>query len=805
MDKIIQSIVTSDEKSLLREMLDHLAATGKRYFLRNEILQAFADCSQFLPALGHAYHSSALSQLVLYTHEMILDEDHLWLVVRPWIGSQQVWRLSADLTSHEVMTLQDLLDVRDRQVNLYQHNILNIDFHPFNPASPVIDDPRNIGQGLEFLNRYLCNKLSTEPAYWLEALFKTLNSLEQDGLELLLNDRVKSGVELSQQVEQALKFLGEHAAEQSYKQVHVEMQALGFEPGWGDTVARACETLELLDRLIEDPQPAILAAFVARVPAVFRVVLVSVHGWMGQEDVLGRPETRSQVTYVLEQARSLDIQLREDIARSGLDILGIQPQVIILTRLIPDCTGTAPQLPWEQVERAENAWILRVPFQEFNPVVTNQWISKFEIWPYLESFAMDAQREILAKLGGSPNLIIGNYSDGNLVASILAYRLNTVQCNIAHSLEKPKYRFSALHWQEFEAQYHFSTQFTADLISMNAADFIITSTYQEIMGTPESAGQYESYKCFTMPSLYHVIDGIDLFSPRFNRVPPGVDEHIFFPYTRAEHQTDPDRARVHQLLFEQEDDGRIFGYLDRPEKRPILAVAPVDPIKNLTGLVECFGRSPELQASCNLILLANAVDVDDTMNPDAAQEMLKLHALIEQYGLQGRIRWLGLRLQNGDRGIMYRLIADRQGLFIHFAQFESFGRTILEAMISGLPSFATQFGGGAEIIQDGENGFHINPTDFDGTAQKILKFLHHCETDPAYWQMISDRAIQHIQLQYNWPAHSQQLLLLTKIYGFWNYIEPDRLISLDRYLEALFYLLYKPRADQILAAHMQRS
>jgi sucrose synthase len=805
MDKIIQSIVTSDEKSLLREMLDHLAATGKRYFLRNEILQAFADCSQFLPALGHAYHSSALSQLVLYTHEMILDEDHLWLVVRPWIGSQQVWRLSADLTSHEVMTLQDLLDVRDRQVNLYQHNILNIDFHPFNPASPVIDDPRNIGQGLEFLNRYLCNKLSTEPAYWLEALFKTLNSLEQDGLELLLNDRVKSGVELSQQVEQALKFLGEHAAEQSYKQVHVEMQALGFEPGWGDTVARACETLELLDRLIEDPQPAILAAFVARVPAVFRVVLVSVHGWMGQEDVLGRPETRSQVTYVLEQARSLDIQLREDIARSGLDILGIQPQVIILTRLIPDCTGTAPQLPWEQVERAENAWILRVPFQEFNPVVTNQWISKFEIWPYLESFAMDAQREILAKLGGSPNLIIGNYSDGNLVASILAYRLNTVQCNIAHSLEKPKYRFSALHWQEFEAQYHFSTQFTADLISMNAADFIITSTYQEIMGTPESAGQYESYKCFTMPSLYHVIDGIDLFSPRFNRVPPGVDEHIFFPYTRAEHQTDPDRARVHQLLFEQEDDGRIFGYLDRPEKRPILAVAPVDPIKNLTGLVECFGRSPELQASCNLILLANAVDVDDTMNPDAAQEMLKLHALIEQYGLQGRIRWLGLRLQNGDRGIMYRLIADRQGLFIHFAQFESFGRTILEAMISGLPSFATQFGGGAEIIQDGENGFHINPTDFDGTAQKILKFLHHCETDPAYWQMISDRAIQHIQLQYNWPAHSQQLLLLTKIYGFWNYIEPDRLISLDRYLEALFYLLYKPRADQILATHMQRS
>jgi sucrose synthase len=162
-------------------------------------------------------------------------------------------------------------------------------------------------------------------------------------------------------------------------------------------------------------------------------------------------------------------------------------------------------------------------------------------------------------------------------------------------------------------------------------------------------------------------------------------------------------------------------------------------------------------------------------------------------------------LQNGDRGTMYRLMADRQGLFIHFAQFESFGRTILEAMISGLPSFATQFGGGSEIIQDGDNGFHINPTDFDGTAKKILQFLHHCESDPAYWKTISDRAMLHIQSQYNWTAHAQQILLLTKIYSFWHYIEPDRQAALHRYLEALFYLLYKPRSDQILAAHMQRS
>jgi sucrose synthase len=803
MHKLIQAVLNSDEKKALHQLVDTLSASGKRYFLRNEILQAFADYCHHLPQPGHTYHSSSLSHLLHYTHEMILAEDSIWLVLRPWIASQQVWRLSLDLASGSQMTLQALLDERDRQVNRYQTHILNIDFQPFYQESPVIDDPRNIGQGLAFLNRYLCNKLLTEFQYWLEALFKALHVLEQDGMQLLINDRIQSGVELSQQVKSALKFLGEHAADHPYEKVHLDLQALGFEPGWGNTVAHARETLELLNRLIDDPEPAILEAFVSRVPTVFRVVLISIHGWVGQESVLGRPETRSQVVYVLEQARSLENQLRSDIQQSGLDLLGIHPQVIILTRLIPNCTETQCDLPWEKVDGTDNAWILRVPFQEFNPDVTQNWISKFQIWPYLESFAVDAERELLTKLGGRPNLIIGNYSDGNLVASLLARRLNAIQCNIAHSLEKPKYLFSNLYWQDLEEQYHFSAQFTADLISMNAADFIITSSYQEIVGTPESIGQYESYKRFTMPNLYHVIDGIDLFSPKFNRVPPGVNEQIFFPYRQIKDQDAEGRARIQDLVFEQED-SRILGHLDQPDKRPLLAVAPISAIKNLTGLVECFGRSPELQAHCNLILLTNALDMVDAMNPDEAREIAKLHTLIDQYGLHGHIRWLGVRLPTRDLGEAYRAIANRQGIFVHFARFEAFGRTILEAMISGLPTFATQFGGSLEIIQDGENGFHINPTELEGTAEKILDFLNQCDTHPERWHEISDRAIQRIQEQYNWQVHTRKLLLLTKIYSFWNYIYADNRDGLQRYLEALFYLLYKPKAEQILAEHMQR-
>ena len=209
---------------------------------------------------------------------------------------------------------------------------------------------------------------------------------------------------------------------------------------------------------------------------------------------------------------------------------------------------------------------MRIPLREFNPNITQNWISRFEFWPYLETFAIDAEKELLAQFQGRPDLIVGNYTDGNLVAFLLARRLKVTQCNVAHALEKSKYLFSNLYWQDLEEEYHFSLQFTADLIAMNAANFIISSTYQEIVGTPDSIGQYESYQCFTMPDLYHVVNGIELFSPKFNVVPPGVNESCFFPYFREEEHIETDRTRLEEMVFNLEDPNQIFGKLDNPNK-----------------------------------------------------------------------------------------------------------------------------------------------------------------------------------------------------------------------------------------------
>lgn len=800
MNQLIEAVLSHpEERTVLQQLLNQLSASDQRYFLRNEITHAFAAYGHETNKPAYFFHSSLIGNFIHYTHEILLEPDRVWLVMRPWIGSQEIWCLDSGLTTCQAMTPKALLEARDRLVNRVQIPIFEIDVTPFYEDAARIDDPRQIGQGLTFLNRYLCAQVLNDRDYWLNTMFEVLHHREYDGVPLLINDRIASGEELEKKIREAIAIVNARPAEESYSAIRDKLQDIGFEPGWGNTAARVRETLELLDQLIHTPQPAILEAFVARFPAVFRVALISIHGWVGQAHVLGRSETLGQVAYVLEQARNLDQKLREEIQLAGLDALNINPQIVILTRLIPNCEGTACDLRLEKVDDTENTWILRVPFREFNPKITDNWMSRYDIWPYLETYAIDAEAQLVDQLKGRPDLIVGNYSDGNLVASMMARRLGVTHCNIAHSLEKPKHLFSNLYWQDLEPQYHFSAQFTADLISMNAADFIITSSYQEIVGTPETLGQYESYKHFTMPQLYHVINGVDLFSSKFNCVPPGIDERVFFPYTDLDRRPIEHRAKVNAMLFE-EDAPDVLGKLSDPGAIPLLAVSPLSSVKNISGLVEFFGRSEAIRQRCNLILVTSKLNTDQATNANEAEEIEKVHQLIDQYQLSDRVRWIGKRLASEDLGEVYRSIADRHGVFMHFARFEAFGRVLLEAMISGLPAFATEFGGATEIVEDQKHGFLINPTDFDATTQKLLNFLNR---PPEVWEEMSAQAVYRIHGEYNWQRHTQQLLLLTKLYSFWNYVHRDRREALLRYLEALLFLLYKPRADLILQEHMQ--
>lgn len=38
------------------------------------------------------------------------------------------------------------------------------------------------------------------------------------------------------------------------------------------------------------------------------------------------------------------------------------------------------------------------------PQVLRKWVSRFDLWPYVERFALDVERELRAELGGRPPL-----------------------------------------------------------------------------------------------------------------------------------------------------------------------------------------------------------------------------------------------------------------------------------------------------------------------------------------------------------------------------------------------------------------
>jgi len=803
---LLKSVVESDERSDLRQFVHTLQLGEKRYLLRNEILAAFDEYCREQGKPNTPMTQSRLGKLIFFTQEIIVDNESLCWIIRPRIAQQEVYRLLEDLTIVP-MSVPELLDLRDRFVNRYHPNegdVFEIDVQPFYDYSPTIRDSKNIGKGVAFLNRYLSSKLFQDPRQWQQNLFNFLQVHRYNGCQLLINERIRSPQHLSEQVKQAIIHLGDRPAAEPYNEFRFDLQTLGFEPGWGNTAARVRDTLEILDQLLDSPDHQVLEAFVSRIPMIFRIALISPHGWFGQEGVLGRPDTGGQVVYILDQVKSLEKQIREDLELAGLDVLDVHPKIIVLTRLIPNAEGTLCNQRLEKIYGTTDAWILRVPFREFNPAVTQNWISRFEIWPYLETFAIDAERELRAEFGHVPDLIIGNYSDGNLVAFLLARRLKVTQCNIAHALEKSKYLFSNLYWQDLEDKYHFSLQFTADLIAMNAANFIISSTYQEIVGTPDSIGQYESYQSFTMPDLYHVVNGIELFSPKFNVVPPGVNEQVYFPYYQQGDRLEGDRQRLEELLFTLDDPQQVYGHLSHPEKRPLFSMARLDRIKNLTGLAEAFGRSKALQEHCNLILVAGKLRTAESSDREEISEIEKLYQIIHQYDLHDKIRWLGVRLPKADSGEVYRIIADHQGVFVQPALFEAFGLTILEAMITGLPTFGTRFGGPLEIIQDGINGFYINPTHLEEMADTIVAFLERCDRDPNYWHSISKAGIERVYSTYTWKIHCTRLLSLAKIYGFWNFSSQENREDMMRYMESLFYLLYKPRAQALLAEHMNR-
>lgn len=392
---------------------------------------------------------------------------------------------------------------------------------------------------------------------------------------------------------------------------------------------------------------------------------------------------------------------------------------------------------------------------------------------------------------GKPDLVIGNYTDGNLVAALMANKLGITLGTIAHALEKTKYEELDLKWKELDSKYHFSCQFTADTIAMNSADFIITSTYQEIAGSKDRPGQYESHTAFTLPGISRVVSGINIFDPKFNIASPGADQTVYFPATEKQKRFTSFRPAIDELLFSKVENDQHIGYLEDKKKPIIFSMARLDTVKNISGLTEWYGKNKRLRDLVNLVVVAGFFDPSKSKDREEIAEIKKMHTIIEKYQLKGQLRWIAAQTDKNRNSELYRCIADTKGAFVQPALYEAFGLTVIEAMNCGLPTFATNQGGPAEIIVDGVSGYHIDPNNGDESSNKIADFFQKCKEDAEFWNRVSSAALSRIYECYTWKIYANKMLNMGTIYGFWRQLYKDQKLAKQRYIQMFYNLQFR--------------
>ncbi|KAK0572437.1 hypothetical protein LWI29_031483 [Acer saccharum] len=464
--------------------------TLKLHQLMDETAEAIDDVTERNQVL-----EGLLGYILCSTQEAVVIPPHVAFAVRPNPGSWEFVKVNSDDLTVDPITTTDYLKFKEMVYDenwAKDENALEVDFGAYDFSSPHLTLASSIGNGLNFVSKFLTAKLSgrRESA---QPLVDYLLSLELQEEKLMINENLNTAEKLQMALIIAEVYLSALPKDTPYQTFELRFKEWGFEKGWGDTAER--------------------------------------------------------VVYILDQVKALEEEMLLRIKHQGLNV---KPQIIVVTRLIPEARGTKCNQEMEPVNGTKYCNILQVPFRTEKGIL-RRWISRFDIYPYLETFTKDATAKILDILDGKPDLIIGNYTDGNLVASLMASKLGVTQATIAHALEKTKYEDSDVKWRELDPKYHFSCQFIADTIAMNQTDFVVASTYQEIAGSKDRPGQYERHAAFTLPGLCRVVRGINVFDPKFNIAAPGADQSVYFPYTEKQRRLTKFHPQIDELLNNKED------------------------------------------------------------------------------------------------------------------------------------------------------------------------------------------------------------------------------------------------------------
>jgi D-inositol-3-phosphate glycosyltransferase len=209
-------------------------------------------------------------------------------------------------------------------------------------------------------------------------------------------------------------------------------------------------------------------------------------------------------------------------------------------------------------------------------------------------------------------------------------------------------------------------------------------------------------------------------------IPPGVDLTHFYPIPA--------------------DEAKAFIGIP-PCDRMLLFVGRIEPLKGIDALIQALAIMRQNGVQVCLAVIGGDPDLSPATLSD---EMKRLQAMREQYGLQDTVAFLGRKSQNT---LPYYYSAAEAVVVPSY--YESFGMVALEAMACGTPVVASQVGGLAFLVQDGITGFTVPVDEPKALASRLTDLVQH----PILQERMGHQAAIFAQ-DYGWERITSRMIKL---------------------------------------------
>ena len=322
MEEILQK-----HKKQFFNYLKKVCSNDKKLLVKGELLEIFHQSRR---KNGNNSTAEAIEQAVnKFTESVCVDECNVYVETRGTIGRSEYYKFNVKESTSKKISAVDYLKAKEKyRYPLLENDQLTINFKTFYDKFPSIRESKSIGRGVEYLNRYLSSTMFTQPQKLSKAMYEFLFVHKHNSDQLIVNEKIDSPEKLDSAMDKAIALLKKKDEEVEYNEVKEELRELGFEDGLGNTAGEILSNLNHLDSLLASPDHIALKEFMSKIPMIFNILIVSPHGYFGQEGVLGKPDTGGQVVYILDQVKALEKEMISSLKKAGIDA---KPKIIILT------------------------------------------------------------------------------------------------------------------------------------------------------------------------------------------------------------------------------------------------------------------------------------------------------------------------------------------------------------------------------------------------------------------------------------------------------------------------------------------